>query len=56
VPPGDVAALAERLRWMARHGASAEALGQRGRRKVEERFSPAVHYAGLSRIYARVLA
>ena len=56
VPPGDVAALAERLRWMSRHGAGAVELGMRGRRKVEERFSPAVHYAGLARIYERVLA
>jgi len=56
VPPGDTAALAERLRWMARHASEAQALGQRGRRKVEERFSPAVHYDRLSRIYAQVLA
>src|SRR6185436_4789239 len=48
VPPGDAAALAERLRWMAAHAREAEELGARGRALALERFSVDAHYARLS--------
>ncbi len=55
VPPGEPAALAERLRWMAGHGREAEQLGLRGRALALERYGPAEHYARLSAIYRELV-
>lgn len=54
-PPGDAAALAERLRWMAEHGREAEVLGERGRALALERFGPDEHYARLTAVYRELL-
>lgn len=56
VEPGDAAGLAECLRRAARDGAECERLGRRARARVEEEFSPAVHYPRLLAAYRRVLA
>lgn len=53
--PGDFLQLAEHLKWMANNSAEAVAMGGRGRRKVEQSFSPAVHLAAIDRVYQRVL-
>jgi glycosyltransferase involved in cell wall biosynthesis len=55
VPPGDEAALAERLRWAAEHGAECERLGQRARARVEAEFSAEAHYPRLMDAYRRLL-
>jgi glycosyltransferase involved in cell wall biosynthesis len=55
VPPGDVAALAERLDWMARHRAEAVAMGLRAREQVEREFAPEQHYQRLLAVYASAL-
>jgi glycosyltransferase involved in cell wall biosynthesis len=53
VPPGNAAALAERLQWMADHRDQARAMGLAGRRVTEQRFSPATHYERLMGVYHR---
>jgi glycosyltransferase involved in cell wall biosynthesis len=54
VPPGDAAALAGRLRWMAEHASEAAALGARGRVRALEVYSPEEHYARLAAVYREV--
>jgi glycosyltransferase involved in cell wall biosynthesis len=39
VPPGDVDAMADAIRWVSEHPAKAAELGERGRRWVEQQFS-----------------
>lgn len=56
VPPGDVEALRQRMRWMLRHPDEAVAMGAAGRRKVEERFDPDSHYESLRGVYEAVLS
>ena len=56
VPPGDAAALAERMTWMAAHREEAAAMGARGRERVDDAFTPARHYDRVLEIYRRVLA
>lgn len=53
--PGDAAMLASYLDWMSRHPHQAVAMGQAGRAKVEESFSPESYYEGLMKIYTDVL-
>lgn len=52
VPPGDVAALADRLAWCFAHPAKAEAMGARGRAWAGHLFSTEVYVQG----YAALLA
>lgn len=54
IPPGDAAALGDRIAWMADHLEAAVAMGAMGRRKVEQDFSPAVHYDRVMSIYNKV--
>src|SRR5262249_9952995 len=53
-PPGDAAALTERLRWMAAHGREAAELGARGRALALERYSPDEHYSRLKAVYGEL--
>jgi glycosyltransferase involved in cell wall biosynthesis len=55
VPPGDVGALAEAMAWMAQNPERAKEMGQAGRLRVEERFLPRHHLAGLEALYEEVL-
>jgi len=55
VPPGDAAALAERLRWMAAHAREAEELGARGRALALERYAPEEHHARLTALYRELV-
>lgn len=52
VPPDDPGALAERLRLVAQSPDAAFEMGLAGRRKAEEKFSPAKHLEGLASAYA----
>jgi glycosyltransferase involved in cell wall biosynthesis len=54
-PPGDAAALAERLRWMADHAREALELGARGRALALERYNPDEHYARLGAVYRELV-
>lgn len=55
VPPGDAAALAERLRWMATHAREAEELGAHARARALEHYTPDEHYARLSALYRELV-
>jgi glycosyltransferase involved in cell wall biosynthesis len=46
VPPGDHAALAERMRWMLQRPAEARRMGERARRAAENAFSTSAYVAG----------
>lgn len=54
VPPGDVGALEEAIRWMVRHREEAAEMGAVGRRKVRTSFDPDSHYERVMRTYRRV--
>jgi glycosyltransferase involved in cell wall biosynthesis len=54
VPPGDSAALSERLRFAARNGDELAALGRAGRARVEAEFGPERHYEELLSAYRSV--
>ena len=54
VPPGDVSALADAMRWLAQHPGAARAMGQRARECVLREHSPEGHYRGLMAVYERV--
>ncbi len=56
VDPGDVEALAERLSWFNAHRREAVELGLAGREKMEQRFSPEVHYEQVREVYRQVRA
>lgn len=56
VEPGDRAALAEKLRWLADNRAAAAHMGQAGRANVIARFGPDIHYRRTMAVYRRVLA
>jgi glycosyltransferase involved in cell wall biosynthesis len=49
--PGDVDELAQVMADMAAHPERLPAMGQAGRRKVEQRYSAASHYAALMDVY-----
>lgn len=53
VPPGDVRALAERLRWVATHPAEARAAGARARTFMEHRFSAEDYVQGYRTLFER---
>jgi glycosyltransferase involved in cell wall biosynthesis len=53
-PSGDEAALREALVWMQTHRSEAVEMGQQGREKIEEQFSPARHYQQVREVYAEV--
>jgi glycosyltransferase involved in cell wall biosynthesis len=55
VPPGDVAALREKLAWMSCHREEAARMGRRGREKALERFGAEGHYQRLHEVYGRIL-
>jgi len=55
VPPGDSAALADRLRLLLLNPQQAYALGAAGRMRVQDHFSASRMVAQISRIYDRVL-
>ncbi len=50
-PPGSVDELTRALAWMAAHRDDAAEMGRRGRRKVEQEFTPALHYQRLLAVY-----
>lgn len=56
VTPGDAEDLAAQMRRLARDPAEAVAMGVAGRRKIETRFNPAIHYQQVAEVYRRVLA
>ena len=56
VPPGDVAALAERLHWVLAHPAEACAMGCRARAFAEHFFSTAAYVHGYRQIFATAQA
>lgn len=51
VPPGDEAALAERLRWVLGHPREAEAMGRQMRELARSFFSPEAYLAGYQRLF-----
>lgn len=53
--PGDADALREKILWMASHRQAATEMGIMGRKKVEERFSPDIHYQKILSVYQKVL-
>ncbi|HEV8352579.1 MAG TPA: glycosyltransferase [bacterium] len=53
IPPGDVHALATRLRWIAGHPEEAEAVGRAGREAVRRRFSVDRYAQGYADLFAR---
>lgn len=55
VPPGDVQALAEAMKWMAIHAKEAKEIGQAAREYAMREHSPKKHYERLMQIYERVL-
>ena len=54
-PSGEAEALREALVWMQAHRDRAVEMGRRGRKKVEERFSPERHYEQVRNVYAEVV-
>ncbi|MDH4232717.1 MAG: glycosyltransferase family 4 protein [Nitrospirota bacterium] len=54
-PPGDADALREKILWMAAHRQEAAEMGMMGRRKVEERFNPDMHYQKIISVYRKVM-
>lgn len=56
VPPGDDAALAERVALLLKDPGRARAMGEHGRRAVEERFSCEAQLAGVEELYGQLLA
>lgn len=56
VPPGDDEALAERVARLLSDPERARLMGERGRRRVEERFSCAAQLAGVEGLYDELLA
>jgi glycosyltransferase involved in cell wall biosynthesis len=54
-PSGDMEALREALLWMQSHPDRAAEMGQRGRKKVEEHFSPERHYEQVRNVYTEVV-
>ena len=55
VPPGDVQALAEAMKWMVTHGQKAKEIGQAAREYAMREHSSQKHYERLMQIYERVL-
>lgn len=55
VPSGNAEALREKLLWMASHKTRAVEMGHAGRKKIEKKFSPEIHYQQLMDVYERVL-
>jgi glycosyltransferase involved in cell wall biosynthesis len=56
VPPGDSAALAERLLWVLTHAEAAAAMGQRARESVARTYSQQDYSAGYARLFALATA
>ena len=56
VPPGDAAALAERLQWALRHPEEMRAIGLRGREEFECKYTPQRNYQTLMEIYRAVMS
>lgn len=54
VSPGDVSELQERLSWMATHPVIALEMGRQGRQKLENFFSPELHYQSILSVYRRI--
>ena len=54
-PPGDVAALRERVCYLAERPSLISAMGRKARRRVEERHTPEVHLERLTEVYAKAL-
>lgn len=54
VPPSDAKALAERLAYLANHWDVREAMGQRARQRVMERFTWSRHTDALANVYQRL--
>ncbi len=52
VPPGDPSALAEAISWLWDHPTEASSMGEEGRRRLLDEFSPSSHWERLRRIYA----
>lgn len=56
VTPGDADDLATQMQRLACNPDEAVELGQAGRRKIETRFNPEIHYQQVAEVYRRVLA
>jgi glycosyltransferase involved in cell wall biosynthesis len=56
VPPGDDSALAQRIIALLREPDCARAMGERGRRRVEEKFSCTAQLERTEALYDRLLA
>jgi glycosyltransferase involved in cell wall biosynthesis len=55
-PPGDAAALRERVCYLAERPSLIAAMGRKARRRVEERHTPGVHLKRLTDVYAKALS
>jgi glycosyltransferase involved in cell wall biosynthesis len=55
-PPGDAAALRERIRHLAERPSLVLSMGRKARRRVEERHTPEVHMKRLTDVYAKALS
>jgi len=55
VSPGNVEQIREQMLWMAQHRSMAVEMGLLGRQKVENLFSPEMHYEKLMKVYQKVL-
>ncbi|MCP4991076.1 MAG: glycosyltransferase family 4 protein [Colwellia sp.] len=55
-PPGDQAALAEKITLIWEDRSKAREMGMQGRQKIEEKFNAEAHYDGLISIYESVLS
>jgi glycosyltransferase involved in cell wall biosynthesis len=55
-PPGDAAALRERIRLLAERPSLVSSMGRKARRRVEERHTPEVHLKRLTDVYAKALS
>jgi glycosyltransferase involved in cell wall biosynthesis len=55
IPPGDAAALAERLSWLRGHPEAARAMGEAGRARIDEQFTVERMVEATLAVYAEVL-
>ena len=55
-PPGDAAALRERVCYLSERPSLIAAMGRKARRRIEERHTPEVHLKRLTDVYAKALS
>jgi glycosyltransferase involved in cell wall biosynthesis len=56
VPPGDTAAYVQAVRSLFSDPARRAAMGQRGRERVVQQFTPEIHLARIERVYQEMLS